>query len=545
MDTRTHAYEMIKQRLESSDWTPGERMPSLAALAEGCGVSRTTMWKALTMLRNEALVCTKKGGAIFAGAPQDAIRPTLPVGKLLWERVRTNIGRDIISSAFTGNRLPTTNKLTLQYNVAVCTVKKALDGLVKEGLLVQAGRRYMKSPFRNLPGTAPILLIAESGIITVDSRLREIAACFERECVKQGYAYRFEKFSVRDTRALIDIEAAIGTMKEIRGCIVSIWNPWDETLRKRWFDLLGYLVDRKTPVIILDQAGNLPIPAVLLRNKWLRVLRVAGVRAGEMAAQALVRSGHRHIAFIAPSFDYHWVQERYSGFCRYLRQYSGAESTVEPYAHSRNPDHYGPILAVLKLDKKDVGILFRGRYSREEVLDLQRIAQQVFREHSKWRIKADQATKTIRSMARLMVALARQKHDSDVFNEELERLLTLAANKAIELSVRPLFAKILARSRATAWVFAEEKSALAAVSYLRNRGIRVPGDVAVFGFDNWRENFEHQLPTYDFNMSGMVQRALLLIADAKSFKSQPVVNEIDGYVVERKGLPLLKPVAAA
>ena len=73
-----------------------------------------------------------------------------------------------------------------------------------------------------------------------------------------------------------------------------------------------------------------------------------------------------------------------------------------------------------------------------------------------------------------------------------------------------------------------------ALKYLHSHGKRVPEEISIIGFENWRETSEQQISTYDFNMYGMVQQALLLIMDEKAFKTRPVINEVDGYVVERR-----------
>jgi DNA-binding LacI/PurR family transcriptional regulator len=62
----------------------------------------------------------------------------------------------------------------------------------------------------------------------------------------------------------------------------------------------------------------------------------------------------------------------------------------------------------------------------------------------------------------------------------------------------------------------------------------VPEEVSVIGFDNIRLSHEHQESTYDFNMNGMMQQALHIIMDEKRLKNQPVISEVDGYVVERQ-----------
>jgi DNA-binding LacI/PurR family transcriptional regulator len=96
------------------------------------------------------------------------------------------------------------------------------------------------------------------------------------------------------------------------------------------------------------------------------------------------------------------------------------------------------------------------------------------------------------------------------------------------------FSVAFEKTKATAWVCQEDKTALGAVSFLRSHGIRVPEDISVVGFENWREAYEQHLTTYDFNMAGMVRQALLMILDENLFQNKPAISEVDGYVVERR-----------
>jgi DNA-binding LacI/PurR family transcriptional regulator len=116
----------------------------------------------------------------------------------------------------------------------------------------------------------------------------------------------------------------------------------------------------------------------------------------------------------------------------------------------------------------------------------------------------------------------------------LDTLGHVASNIGRERYLATFLDGILRRSAATAWVCADDMTAIGAASFLRSRGKRVPEDISVIGFDNFRESHEHQVSTFDFNMNGMVQQAMLMIMDEAALRSRPAISEVDGYVVERR-----------
>jgi hypothetical protein len=110
----------------------------------------------------------------------------------------------------------------------------------------------------------------------------------------------------------------------------------------------------------------------------------------------------------------------------------------------------------------------------------------------------------------------------------------IASDRGIILWLAPLFKTVLKKSNTTAWICSSDQLAFAALAFLQNAHVDVPGKISVIGFDNWREAYEHQLSTFDFNMHGIIQESLLMIMDEKSLKARPVMSEVDGYVVERR-----------
>jgi hypothetical protein len=149
-------------------------------------------------------------------------------------------------------------------------------------------------------------------------------------------------------------------------------------------------------------------------------------------------------------------------------------------------------------------------------------------------VEVDTTVRSIQHMVRALIELAKTPHDPATYLGELDRLHIIASGRAFELCHGPFFEEVLAASSATAWVCAEETLALHASSFLRRNGKRVPDGIAVMGFDHWPENTEQQVTTYDFNMPGIVQRAMHMILDEKVLKSFPAISEVEGHVIERK-----------
>jgi DNA-binding FadR family transcriptional regulator len=247
MDAIRRAYESIKKQLESGTWTHGARLPSLAVLAKSCLVSRSTMWKAVGLLKKESLLHTRKRGGIFSG-PEGAGETGASRQTYGWLRVKIRIGHDLISGNFPAGVLPPMNKLSLQYGIALNTVRKTLCALENDGVLKREGRQYHQVVNRTLASSRAMVLIAAGDgghqIGLGDWRIQRVADSFERECVRLSYESRSIGFQHDSTDALLQFAAALKPIKEIGGFIVSMWHPGNQVRWKRWMDLLSLLDSR-------------------------------------------------------------------------------------------------------------------------------------------------------------------------------------------------------------------------------------------------------------------------------------------------------------
>ncbi|TQS09221.1 winged helix-turn-helix transcriptional regulator [Microbispora hainanensis] len=66
---------MIKARIASGEYKPGERIPSLVALIEEFGIANATGQKVMRALRADGLIHTEPGMGSFVTAPEEHDKP--------------------------------------------------------------------------------------------------------------------------------------------------------------------------------------------------------------------------------------------------------------------------------------------------------------------------------------------------------------------------------------------------------------------------------------------------------------------------------------
>jgi DNA-binding LacI/PurR family transcriptional regulator/DNA-binding transcriptional regulator YhcF (GntR family) len=537
MDAIQSAFKTLKGELQSGVWNQGERLPSLAGLAHRCSVSRTTMWRALKLLKKESLLHTTKRGAITAG-PAGVGPLKIVQHEYGWVRLKTRIRQDLITGNLSSGNLPPMNKLSLQYGVAIDTIRKSLMGLVREGVLAREGRSFRLKEHREISRRPSIVLISVKstahGTILFDGRLQRLAESLESECSRRGYQCRWEGLPQREPNGLLTFTSAIRKIDNPVGYIVSLWNPGSEMYWQRSLDALAFLVQRDLPVITVDQEGDLIFPESLLRCKNFRVLRIASERAGEAVAETLLHRGYHSLAFITTALGPSWARNRYAGLCSYYKQFGGSQSAVKLFTLDDSVGINALTMALLGINKSDLKKLYGERLLRNQIRELEAEIDLAMQEQLAKKTGTGSLANTVHDIARFLIDLVSKEHDRIGYDTLLSALQLIASNGAMDSYLASLFHRVLEASPGAVWVCSDDKTALIALSFLEKNKKRVPEDVSVIGFENWRESWEHQLSTFYFNMIGMVQQALLLIRDEKSLKSQPVISEVDGYVVERR-----------
>ena len=124
------------------------------------------------------------------------------------------------------------------------------------------------------------------------------------------------------------------------------------------------------------------------------------------------------------------------------------------------------------------------------------------------------------------------------FTVRQQRLHAVAAYswKHREAQLRPLFEQTIALEGPTAWVCGNDQTAVLALDFLRQRGVRVPDEVSVVGFDDITEAHSEGLTTYRFKEHEVAQALFSHMTNSALFhmaKRKGSVITIGGCVVER------------
>ena len=122
--------EYIEQNLVS-----GDRLPSNDKLTKMFKVSVKTIHDALKLLSKEGILYTRRGryGTIVAGMEGEAYH---------YEKIEQKIRNYISSNCKIGDKLPSIQSFSQNYEVSSKTVKKALDNLASDGYLTFSRGRY-------------------------------------------------------------------------------------------------------------------------------------------------------------------------------------------------------------------------------------------------------------------------------------------------------------------------------------------------------------------------------------------------------------------
>jgi DNA-binding FadR family transcriptional regulator len=476
------------------------RLPGIHALAKDAGVSYTSMWKALQVLRGERLLEGYSGGRFrIAGAGsaegqgQAARLPRV-------QTLKNALFRDVLSGRFAaGSELPSQKELTQRYGSAYRSVNRALRELCAEGLLQPHKRSFRVSVASGARPTARVVLLChgeEQGrLLSSSTRNNEFFGTVEKECgllnVKLDL---FTCFLEGDS--LVSFDKSAGTRSspiegdDLLGCLV-LASPWRELMPR----MIGRAWTLRKPVAVFDDVGT---PTELYSDRRAastRVFRVAtGELHGERVGRFLLHLGHRRVAFLRETNAGRWAQERLNGLRRVYESAGLADG-------------------VTVLDLRP-----HGGPTRDEIAAIDEM--------------------TLRSFLDLY---ARRRNDMPAGT-----LITM------EGAAPGLFADVLAQERAevrlaadldalpkhnppTALVCWHDRLALNVLDCLRNRpGVRVPRDVSVIGFDNIYASLTNSLTTYDFNIGVAIRSMLRFCISPERWASRGGnVEMVDGMIVER------------
>jgi hypothetical protein len=510
---REYASERAVRYLDNviaSTRQPGARLPTIERMAVSAGVSKATMHRAVRQSAACGAIRAKRGGGITIAEHggdlrQTAKRDDTPAAwgwghKAGWLQQR--IGRDIANGVFApGESLMKAKELCVRYGTGYRTLRFALRSVAATGALIPWKRTYQVPPLAATGRRSTILVVGRGTrefLQMVSERTIEFLSTLERECLSRRIRVRFAAmwyegdspesmwYGANLTRVLestAERAELLGTM-----LFTAAISP-DPVMT-----LVRKLESFAVPCAIIDETGVFGFQLGSGPGRNTRLFSLSwGRSSGEQVGRLLLQLGHRRIAYVTTEVASQWSIDRYDG----LRQAMAETGVPEPVT-----------LTALAQDP----------YSWREgpLLDNGGILSQAGR----------RMLRGIRHHPPLNRSL--------LWPEEQVKYL-VEANAALK-KMAPVFSKMLQDKRITAVVADNDTTAVLCLTLLETRGIRVPQDISVVGFDDEKFALVNNLTSYNFNCRAVILAALRhLLEPSRSANTGPVKKsvEIQGYVVQR------------
>jgi len=507
-----HAIAFLQQKIDTLRNDGTGYLPSLDELAYEAGIGQRTIFKAIHELKRKGELIPIQGRGVFirsctSGIPQSAPdtfnRNRYP--RHQWEKLVVAIEEDIRRRHFDPNApLPSTKQLTTRYGVCHQTLKKALDELLRKNRLMRYKKGYrLVWPTATTPTYRnSVVLFArgdtEGNLIYLTSRTQQYLRTLEQACAQANLTLEIIPIScdqqnipvfLDQTRFLRNTHSA-----NVMGFII-----WYLGIDVEFPSVLQSLSGTKKPICVFDERGGCTIPESMPLQNAITIFSISNdMRDGEHVGQYLFNSGHRHIAFVSPFHFSEWSQNRLKGL----------ERAVHPGGKTY------PFVITTPNETSDF-------ISQSKVVA--RTAQQLLTTNP---LQIEMALHNLEhDMRQLQATIAKSK-----LKQPFDHQFFI-----------PLLRHALRHKRITAWVAANDETALACLQYIRTHHIQIPQKISIIGFNDSLEAFFHGISSYNFNVTGIMNAMLYEILHPTFSRKMKRIRRkyIDGYVSIRATSMLL------
>jgi len=378
------------------------------------------------------------------------------------------LGSEIAAGRWAGDeRLPSPKELSLAHGVHPSTARKALALLAERRLATRSGRTWTVSRPRSPRPEHPVLLCL--GARDPEGGLR-LASDREWEFWREIQA-EATRCGLRAVVRPWDGDLGPDRRKAF-GAIVSTWHLAQP------HELLAALHRSHLPTAVWMENPALLPSSLQARSPWLWYHDMAyGREAGAVMAAHLAPQAHRHVAWIGPFHQAEWSRNRLRGLRDGLPEGTRIHEATGPWVSEWDIQN-------------DV-------WSDAQVWE-------------RFRLEGiHHGGRTADLVRPVMEAVGRDRL-LEAFTPTLEAALA---------------------SGATLWVASSDMVALWCLAWLEARGLRVPDDIALAGFDDSRDALRHDLTSVRFDAQAMARAMVRQILSPS--RAGPRTTRYQGTVVPR------------
>jgi DNA-binding FadR family transcriptional regulator len=497
------AEKFLRKHIDKEITEENPVLPPLKKLCGDAGVSYVTMWHAVQKLKNEGLLLCARGHPVivrFAKQSREQ-QAYVSAGETLWLSVKKKISDDIANGRYAPSGfLPPIKELKKRYNASYPTIRKALNALVAEKVVLQELKKYRVRSGKHYRHQMEIILLGlggKNGMIAPAAHDENILTRLEAQCSQAGIKLtvkvfftdkdgrpRFARTNARPDSEIADNPGLLGHIY-----LLSSYDPHINFISYNE-ELFNQVALIKKPFAILDETGIFQLPPPARKKSHIRLFKSTfSAQAAESICEALVKHGHRNIAFISHlGLDSPpWVRSRLNQLQESFRRHGNV--TLKSFIHER------PIKKALEMHER---------------------ANKLYHSWiSSW--------------------------PKDMFVPELRELaggfVYGYVNKLRRRGLNSLFSKALSDKKITAWITIMSWCALDAYEFCAGRGIKMPDDISLISFDNSLHALQREIAVYDSNANETANALLNYMLQYRILvKAKNQVVDLPGILIERKSL---------
>lgn len=505
----------VRGEIKTGAWSQGERLPPIRVLARQAQVSAAAMCTALGVLKSEGVISIiKNRGAYLGQAPAESRNGRAPSSSpgesQRWQRLKVQIEKDIFNGYFPpGEPMPSLRDLQKSYAVSYKTLRKAMESISAEGVVVPHKKTYLVPHLRRAHGTLVFIGAAEasSKISFGGYPVTEFLSTLRREGGKSMINVTVIPFDPERRKTVLGNQLRLLQEKHsILGYIL-----WTSMLPERKLDQAlqalrevqrpdGKPGGLDKPVAVVDTTWDMAVTNALYHQSDLagwafKIFTVAGQMAGRQLGQYLLKLGHRKVAFLSYCHKELWSQYRFRGLLQAF-QGAGFGEGVRKFVIEEVDDRFHALPGPIDLED------FR-------------------RQSDVFLAAAEEAGQGY------YAAYALEQMQGSVWNYIHQ--LKMAAR------VEPILTAAMQEPGVTAWVGANDRMALLARDHLLKKGVRVPKDVSVAGFDDSKAATDNDLSSYSFTFSEIARKILAYVLSPRQRQlgQEGGPLECEGLLIER------------